>query len=89
LTDGYHPSFEEFSKYISNQLGKGKPVNIPLWLAKIVAKFGDLIGEKFPINSNKLSKIISPLTFDDSKARKAFGWNPSPVTAGFKIDGND
>jgi nucleoside-diphosphate-sugar epimerase len=89
LTDGCHPTFSELCRTISLQLGRKFVPNLPLFFAKFLAKIGDLIGDKFPINSNKLSKIISPLTFDDSKARKAFGWNPSPVTEGFKIDHND
>ena len=64
---------------------KSKPINIPLLLAKLMALMGDLVGNKAPINSNKLSKITADLTFDDSKAVKAFGWNPTPVTEGFKI----
>lgn len=86
LTDGYNPSFAELSNHISNQFGKGKPINIPFWLASIIAKFGDLIGSKAPLNTNKLKKITSDLTFDDSKARESFGWNPTPVLEGFKIN---
>jgi nucleoside-diphosphate-sugar epimerase len=86
LTDGYHPTFNELSRIISFQLGRKFVPNLPLFFAKILAKIGDFIGNKFPINSNKLSKIMSPLTFDDSKARKAFAWNPSPVLEGFKIE---
>lgn len=86
LTDGYHPSFSELSNHISIQLGKEKPMNMPLWLARIIAKFGDLLGSKVPLNTNKLKKITSNLTFDDSKAREAFGWNPTPVLEGFKIN---
>jgi nucleoside-diphosphate-sugar epimerase len=85
LTDGYHPTFKELSLTISKQLGKKFVPNLPFFLAIFVAKIGDLIGNRFPINSSKLSKIISPLTFDDSKARKSFGWNPNPVLKGFKI----
>ena len=85
LTDGYHPSFFEFSENISRQLGKKSPKNLPLWLAKVLAQFGDLFGAKAPLNSNKLSKITSDLTFNDSKARTAFGWDPTPVLDGFKI----
>jgi nucleoside-diphosphate-sugar epimerase len=85
LTDGYHPTFNELSSTISLQLGRKFVPNLPLFFAKILAKIGDLIGDNFPINSIKLSKITSPLTFDDSKARKAFGWNPSLVLEGFKI----
>jgi nucleoside-diphosphate-sugar epimerase len=85
LTDGYHPTFAEISNNISFQLGKGKPLNIPLWLARIIAKFGDLLGSKAPLNTNKLKKITSDLTFDDTKAREVFGWNPTPVLEGFKL----
>jgi nucleoside-diphosphate-sugar epimerase len=86
LTDGYHPSFAELSNTISMQLGKGKPVNMPLWLARLIAKFGDLLVSKAPLNTNKLKKITSDLTFDDRKAREVFGWNPTPVLEGFTIN---
>ena len=62
--------------------------NLPRFAAVILAKIGDLIGNSFPINSNKLSKITSTLTFDDSKARLAFGWEPTPVSEGFKLGKN-
>ena len=83
LTDGYHPSFAELSNHISIQLGKGKIRNMPMWCASIIANFGDLLGSKVPLNTNKLKKITSDLTFDDSKAKEAFGWNPTPVLEGF------
>ena len=86
LTDGYHPSFFELSNSISYQLGKCRPLNLPIWLAKIFALGGDLIGEYAPLNTLKLNKITSTLTFDDSKARVGFGWNPTPVLEGFKIN---
>jgi nucleoside-diphosphate-sugar epimerase len=86
LTDGYHPSFLELSNHIAFQLGKKNPLNLPLWLTKCMAKFGDIFGNNAPINSNKLKKITSDLTFDDSKARKAFGWDPTPVLDGFNIN---
>lgn len=86
LTDGYHPSFSELSYYISIQLGKRKPMNVSNWLAVFVAKVGDLIGRNAPLNTSKLKKITSDLTFDDSKARNAFGWNPSYVLEGFHIN---
>lgn len=85
LTDGYNPSFFELSENISRQLGKNRPKNLPLWLAKVSARIGDLFGAKAPLNSDKLCKINSDLTFDDAKAREAFGWDPTPVLEGFKI----
>lgn len=85
LTDGYHPSFAELSESIAKQLGKSKPFNIPHWVANAMGRTGDVLGPQAPINSNKLRKITSDLTFDDSKARKLLGWNPTPVLEGFKI----
>ncbi|MEO6454282.1 MAG: NAD-dependent epimerase/dehydratase family protein [Ginsengibacter sp.] len=85
LTDGYHPSFCELSKLIAQQTSQKNIFNLPLPVAKLIALTGDLLGSKFPLNSNKLRKIISPLTFDDSKARKALGWNPTQVLSGFVI----
>lgn len=86
LTDGYHPNFNELSSCIAEQLGKKYVPNMPLFFAKVFATLGDFLGSKFPINSNKLNKITSNLTFDDSKARLVFGWNPTPVLKGFKIN---
>lgn len=74
LTDGVHPSFYQLSLAIS----KKRIYNLPLFLARMVAKFGDLYGYKAPLNSIKLDKLISDLTFDDSKAR-IMGWNPRHV----------
>jgi hypothetical protein len=58
---------------------------LPYFLAKILSLFGDIIGPNFPINSNKLKKITSDLTFNDSKARNALGWSPSLVLDDFTI----
>jgi len=87
LTDGYHPSFYELSKLIAKQLGKSKLLNMPYLLARVVAFFGNFMGEKFPLNSNKLDKMNASLTFDDSKARLSFGWNPTKVLEGFTLGG--
>lgn len=85
LSDGYHPTFNELSKSIAKNIGKSFVPNLPKMLALFLAKFGDHLGNKFPINSDKFLKITSTLTFDDNKARMAFGWNPSPVLDCFKI----
>jgi nucleoside-diphosphate-sugar epimerase len=79
LTDGCHPSFKEFSHFIGVSLGRSWIPDMPLWLANIVAKIGDKLGSSFPLNSEKLVKITSELTFDDSLAKSKFGWAPKPV----------
>lgn len=86
LTDGRHPSFFELSDKIAQQLGKRRPLSIPFWFAKTMAAMGNIIGSKSPINSNKLLKITSDLTFDDSLARQKLGWNPGAVLENFKIN---
>lgn len=79
LTDGVHPSFEMLSTAIAKNRKKNKPLNVPEWLIYPVAKLGDLLGEKAPLNSSKLKKITTDLTFDDNKARRFINWNPNPV----------
>jgi len=85
LTDGHHPNFKELSSIIAQQLNKSNPLNIPKWIANLMAKTGDLLGDKAPFNSYKLDKITANLTFDDSKARQILGWTPQPVLEAFKI----
>jgi len=79
LTDGYHPSFSELENAIASTLKRNSPFHVPYWVAKSLASIGDLVGKPFPIDSYKLKKILSTLTFDDSKARLELGWNPTPV----------
>lgn len=79
LTDGCHPSFYELSIAISKQKNKNKPFNMALIIANLMGYAGDLLGNKAPINTLKLKKITSDLTFDDTKAREVAGWNSQGV----------
>lgn len=79
------PTFGELGNLIAAQLGKSKPMNIPSWLATFMAKVGDLLGSKAPINSLKLKKITESLTFSNKMAEKSLGWKPLPVMKNFKI----
>jgi nucleoside-diphosphate-sugar epimerase len=79
LTDGFHPDFRGLSSVISKQKNKNIPFNLPLIVAKAFGLVGDLLGNKAPINSIKLKKITSDLTFDDTKARERLGWKPQEV----------
>jgi nucleoside-diphosphate-sugar epimerase len=86
LTDGCHPSFQELAVAISVQLNRKAPtVNMPLAVASILGKVGDLLGQRAPINSLKLQKITSDLTFNDDKARNMLDWKPTAVTAGLRL----
>ena len=84
LTDGVHPNFKELSLAISNKKNKKKPCNLPLFMAKMIGFIGDMLGDKAPINSLKLKKITSDLTFDDTKAMQMVDWKPQRVLEYFK-----
>lgn len=77
LTDGVHPNFDQLSFEISKN--KKHQFNLPFSIAGVIGKIGDILGSKAPINSLKVKKITSELTFDDSKARKLLGWKPESV----------
>jgi len=79
LTDDYHPTFRELEHQIASSLGRQDPIRIPMNFAKGIAFLGDILGDRSPINSDKLKKITSTLTFDDTKAKKALNWQPNKV----------
>jgi nucleoside-diphosphate-sugar epimerase len=79
LTDNYHPTFRELELHISRKFNKSKPFSVPLLIARSIALIGDLIGDKFPINSEKLKKITSTLTFKSEKAMNIPNWKPNQV----------
>ena len=85
VCDTRQPSFGEISLSVARQLGKGKPLSIPYWIAWCMAKAGDLLGSKAPINSYKLEKMTKSLTFSNEKARKTLGWEPMDVLENYKI----
>ncbi len=85
VCDSYQPSFGQISESVAKQLGKYKPISIPYWIAWCMAKVGDLIGSKAPINSYKLEKMTKSLTFSNEKARKELGWEPLDVLTNYKI----
>lgn len=85
VCDTRQPSFGEISMSVAKQLGKGKPLDIPYWLAWCLAKVGDLLGDKAPINSYKLEKMTKSLTFSNEKAKHELGWEPLDVLENFKV----
>ena len=54
-------------------------------MAWCMAKVGDLLGSKAPINSYKLSKMTESLTFSNEKARRELGWEPLDVLENYKV----
>lgn len=85
VCDTRQPLFGELSISVARQLGKRKPISIPYWMAWCMAKVGDLLGSKAPINSYKLSKMTESLTFSNEKARRELGWEPLDVLENYVI----
>lgn len=85
VCDTYQPTFGEIAQSVAKQLGGKHVINIPYWMAFCMAKVGDLMGSRAPINSLKLKKITESLTFDNAKVRKELGWEPLDVLTNYKI----
>lgn len=85
VCDDYQPTFGEISASVAEQLGKHKPFSIPYGLVWCLAKVGDLLGGKAPIDSNKLKKMTRSLTFSNEKAKRELGWQPMDVLSNYRI----
>ena len=85
VCDTNQPTFGEISASVAKQLGKRKPISIPYWMAWCMAKLGDLLGSKAPINSYKLEKMTQSLTFSNDRACEELGWEPLDVLNNYKI----
>lgn len=85
VCDTRQPSFGQLSASVAKQLGKRKPLNIPYWMAWCMAKVGDMLGDKAPINTYKLEKMTKSLTFSNEKARRELGWEPLDVLDNYRI----
>ena len=85
VCDSYQPTFGELAASVARQLGKRPPISIPYRVAWCMAKVGDLLGSKAPINSYKLEKMTKSLTFSNEKARRELGWEPLDVLTNYKI----
>lgn len=85
VCDSFQPSFGSLSESIAKQLGKRKPFNLPYWMAWCIAKIGDCLGNKFPLNSYKLEKMTKSLTFSNEKAKQELNWEPLDVLTNYKI----
>ena len=85
ICDDSYPSFHELEILISKQLGKKLPLNIPYWVANCLAHVGNILGNKAPINSIRLEKIVKSLTFSNEKIKKELGFKPTDVLSNFLI----
>jgi GlcNAc-P-P-Und epimerase len=83
LTDGIHPSIRELDEAIALKCGKRIKV-LPQSIVRFVARAGDIM-PFIPMNTLKLGKLTSTLTFSDEKARRELDWNPRSVLENLEI----
>ena len=82
LTDRAHPSFLDLETAIRARLGRRPPPRLPLPMARLLARVGDLAeraGVEGAFSTPVLERTLDTLTFDDSLAVERFGWAPTPV----------
>jgi len=84
LCDNHNPTFGELEELISNQLNKPLPINIPIWPARCLAKFGDFF-DLAVLNTKMFTKITQSLTFSNEKIKKTLNFTPFDVLTNFKI----
>lgn len=84
LTDGINPSLVELEEYLANYFSSNIKT-LPIQPIKWAAKFGDWM-TKFPLNTYRLEKLKSSLTFDDSKAVRELNWKPNPVIGNLDLE---
>lgn len=76
LTDGVHPSFFQIESAIELSVNSKIPFSLPRSMVSLLCMVGNTFSF-FPLNSARVEKMTSSLTFDDKKARTEIGWNPN------------
>ncbi len=88
LTDRYHPSFSEIESAFEERTGKKIKFSISYSVIRFFAGIGNvferLLKKDMPVNSLRLDKLTSELTFDDNKAVKDLNWQPGQALAFIK-----
>lgn len=78
-------TFAQLSNLIATQLGKPSPLSIPYFVARAAAFVGDIIGHNFPLDSARLHKICSDLSFSNARAVTTLNWHSKSILDNFHI----
>lgn len=84
ICDNSNPSYGELSELICAQVGRGKPLSIPMWVAKPLAWIGNLI-PGFPFNTYRLQKLTQACTYSNEKIKSSLNWEPLNVLENLKV----
>lgn len=79
------PTVGELAAHIAASLGKKHVRSISPRIASLLALPGEVLGRFWPVDSRRLAKMTSDLTFDNTRARTILGWDPMPALPNFHI----
>lgn len=83
LTDGHHPSLREIESCIVKRFhSRTSPPLMPFFALKFIGFIGDFL-PFIPVNSVKVRKLTTSLTFSDEAARREIGWFSIPIVDGW------
>lgn len=75
ICDSSNPRFTDLEEAVAGACGCKRPRKLPLCIARVLARIGDILPFRTPIDTHRLRKITSTLTFSNSRAT-ALGWHP-------------
>lgn len=84
ICDGDAMSVARLSRLIGSQCGR-RVMSIPYVMARMLAGVGDVLGSRFPINTQRLNTMMRSITFSNHKAVAELGWCPLSVEKNYKI----
>lgn len=84
VCDDSPPSYKELGILMSKQLGVHRPLNMPMWMARILAAVGNHI-RQIPFDSYRLKKLTDTYTYSNEKAKRELGWEPMDVLENFRV----
>lgn len=81
-----HHSVAEIARHIADKTERRHLLSIPLWLARAAAVPGDILGQRWPLDSYRLSKLTESLTFDSAKACRELDWEPKDALTDLTLE---
>lgn len=81
-----HHTVGEIARHIADKTGRRHLLSIPMWLARVAALPGDILGQRWPLDSYRLRKLTESLTFDSSKACRELDWEPKDALESLTLE---
>ena len=79
-------SVAEIARHIADKTERRHLLSIPMWLARVAAVPGDILGQRWPLDSYRLSKLTESLTFDSAKACRELDWEPKDALTDLTLE---